>query len=110
MFFFYINQPKKFNTFNIFPLKFFYLIGTHNGLWKGNQYFKCPNKHGLFTHACNVGFSGINRKTKNSYKTKADTGKYPYMNKIMLFLLRYLNIFQLPTFRNLLFSIKNKQI
>ena len=45
-------------------------MGTHNGLWRGNQYFKCPHKHGLFTHACNIGFRGINRKSRNQYKTK----------------------------------------
>lgn len=47
-----------------------YPVGTHNGCWKGNQYFKCPNKHGLFTHACNIGFPSMSRKSKNFYKTK----------------------------------------
>jgi len=48
-----------------------YPIGNHNGCWRGNQYFKCPDKHGIFTHACNIGFHSINRKSKNSYKTRS---------------------------------------
>ena len=46
-------------------------FGSHNGCWRGNQYFKCPDKHGLFTHSCNTGFHSINRKSKNNYKTKS---------------------------------------
>nr|XP_009859104.1 tubulin-folding cofactor E-like [Ciona intestinalis] len=45
-----------------------YPIGKHNGTLRGRQYFKCPNNTGLFTHASNVRFRRITRRSRDAYR------------------------------------------
>ncbi|XP_032227931.2 dynactin subunit 1 [Nematostella vectensis] len=44
-------------------------VGSHSGLHKGVQYFKCKDGHGIFTRARNIRFDSNKRSVFNSYRT-----------------------------------------
>ena len=45
-----------------------YPLGKHNGCWRGRQYFKAANKCGIFTHASNIRFRRMLRKSRDTFK------------------------------------------